>query len=44
MEANIRMLKISFRKNKLWSNLEEKSQNEQFKTNPGGLPKADDGA
>ena len=27
MEANIQKLKISFRKNKLWSNLEEKSQN-----------------
>ena len=42
MEANIQKLKISIRKNKLWSNLEEKSQNEQLKTNPGGVPKADD--
>ena len=36
------MLKMSFRKNKLLSNLEEKSQKEQLKMNPGGLPKADD--
>ena len=42
MARNIWKSKKSFRKNLLWSNLEGKSQNEQLKVNPCGLPQADD--
>ena len=38
MAGNIWKSKKSFRKNLLWSNLEGKSQNEQLKMNPCGLP------